>query len=294
MTKLTTASYVKITLIIALGLLILGSIGFGGCSAMRFKMMGGTEMGSANVDAASVKNLSVKWASGAVNIDVVDEGDAIELVETAPRGMTKAQQMRWSVNGDTLSIDYGTWFSCFALGRKDLQVRIPKSCAQNLGAVEIDGASGDYDVNGLGCETLKLKLASGDVDGQNLQADELRVDVASGQLDVEGRFADRVDVRTASGQTRIVCREACPKAIDADIASGSFRRAAASPLASRKRLVGSAAPSRFRRTATCTRAATEAPASTRAWPAASSASTPTTRKLLPRHPERAKTPRLSS
>ena len=200
MTKLTTASYVKITLIIALGLLILGSIGFGGCSAMRFKMMGGTEMGSANVDAASVKNLSVKWASGAVNIDVVDEGDAIELVETAPRGMTKAQQMRWSVNGDTLSIDYGTWFSCFALGRKDLQVRIPKSCAQNLGAVEIDGASGDYDVNGLGCETLKLKLASGDVDG---------------------RFADRVDVRTASGQTRIVCREACPKAIDADIASGS-------------------------------------------------------------------------
>ena len=178
-------------------------------------------MGSANVDAASVKNLSVKWASGAVNIDVVDEGDAIELVETAPRGMTKAQQMRWSVNGDTLSIDYGTWFPCFALGRKDLQVRIPKSYAQNLGAVEIDGASGDYDVNGLGCETLKLKLASGDVDGQNLQADELRVDVASGQLDVEGRFADRVDVRTASGQTRIVCREACPKAIDADIASGS-------------------------------------------------------------------------
>ena len=223
MTKLTTASYVKITLIIALGLLILGSIGFGGCSAMRFGMRGGTEMGSANVDAASVKNLSVKWASGAVNIDVVDEGDAIELVETAPRGMTKAQQMRWSVNGDTLSIDYGTWFSCFALGRKDLQVRIPKSYAQNLGAVEIDGASGDYDVNGLGCETLKLKLASGDVDGQHLQADELRVDVASGQLDVEGRFADRVDVRTASGQTRIVCREACPKAIDADIASGRSR-----------------------------------------------------------------------
>ena len=57
--------------------------------------------------------------------------------------------------------------------------------------------------------------------GQHLQADELRVDVASGQLDVEGRFADRVDVRTASGQTRIVCREACPKTIDADIASGS-------------------------------------------------------------------------
>lgn len=77
MTKLTTASCIKITLIIALGLLILGSIGFGGCSVMRFGMLGGTEMGSANVDAASVKNLSVKWVSGAVSIDVVDEGNAI-------------------------------------------------------------------------------------------------------------------------------------------------------------------------------------------------------------------------
>ena len=177
-------------------------------------------MGSANVDAASVKNLSVKWASGAVSIDVVDEGDAIELVETAPRGMTKAQQMRWSVNGDTLSIDYGTWFSCFARSRAACRCASRKATPRTW-APSIDGASGDYDVNGLGCETLKLKLASGDVDGQHLQADELRVDVASGQLDVEGRFADRVDVRTASGQTRIVCREACPKAIDADIASGS-------------------------------------------------------------------------
>ena len=220
MTKLTTASYVKITLIIALGLLILGSIGFGGCSAMRFGMRGGTEMGSANVDAASVKNLSVKWASGAVNIDVVDEGDAIELVETAPRGMTKAQQMRWSVNGDTLSIDYGTCSRARA-GPQGPAGAHSEKLRPEPGAVEIDGASGDYDVNGLGCETLKLKLASGDVDGQHLQADELRVDVASGQLDVEGRFADRVDVRTASGQTRIVCREACPKTIDADIASGS-------------------------------------------------------------------------
>ena len=121
MTKLTTASYVKITLIIVLGLLILGSIGFGGCSAMRFGMLGGTEMGSANVDAASVKNLSVKWASGAVNIDVVDECDAIELVETAPRGMTKAQESRWSVDCDKLSIVYGTRYSCYAVGLNDLQ-----------------------------------------------------------------------------------------------------------------------------------------------------------------------------
>ena len=291
MTKLTTASYVKITLIIALSLLILGSIGFGGCSAMRFGMLGGTEMGSANVDAASVKNLSVKWASGAVSIDVVDEGDAIELVETAPRGMTKAQQMRWSVNGDTLSIDYGTWFSCFALGRKDLQVRIPKSYAQNLGAVEIDGASGDYDVNGLGCETLKLKLASGDVDGQHLQADELRVDVASGQLDVEVLRRPRGRAHRVR-QTRIVCQEACPKAIGGYCQRLGGRGCSPNGFTARIEKASGQFSSSFslsqsRQRVHERRQKRQQP--TRAWPAASSASTPAT-EAPPRHPERAKTP----
>ena len=222
MAKLTSASYVKIALIIVFGALFLSVIGFGGCSSghLGSGILGGSEMGSANVDAASVKNLSVKWSAGEVKVNVTDEGDSIELIETAPRGMTKAQQMRWTLNGETLSVDYGSWFSCFALGRKDLEVRIPKSCARQLGAVDIVAASGDYDVSGLSCETLTFQLASGDLEGRDLQANNLRIDVASGQLNVEGCFPDYVNVRTASGETRVVCEEACPASIDADIASG--------------------------------------------------------------------------
>lgn len=223
MTKLTGASYVKIALIMVFGALILGAIGFGGCSSWRLSsgIWGETSLGSASVDAADVKNLSIKWGAGEVKVGVTDGGDAIELIETSTGGATKAQQMRWSVSGDTLNVDYGQWFSCSALmGRKSLEVRIPKSYAQQLGTVDIDGASGDYDVSGLGCESLKLQLASGDLTGLDLRADELRVDVASGHLSVEGRFPDRVNVRTASGETRVVCEEVCPSSIDVDIASG--------------------------------------------------------------------------
>lgn len=177
-------------------------------------------MGSANVDAASVKNLTVKWAAGAVDVHVVDGGDSIELIETASRGLTKAQEMRWALSGDTMTVDYGSWFSCFMLGRKDLEVRIPESYAQKLGTVRIDGASGDYGVSDLGCETLDLRLASGNVDAHDLTASELRIDVASGDLDVKGRFDDSVSVRTASGETWVVCEEVCPRAVDADLASG--------------------------------------------------------------------------
>lgn len=188
MTRLTRSSYVKIALIVALALLLFAVAGAGsmrGCSQGIY-LGGGTEMGNASVDAKSVRNLSVSWAAGSVDISVVDDGagDVIELVETAPTGLTKAQQMRWSVSGGTLKVDYGSWWSCFALGQKRLEVRIPERYAQSLGAVTVDGASGYYRVAGIGCDTLRLKLASGEIDADGLAAAALDVDVASGQVSV--------------------------------------------------------------------------------------------------------------
>ena len=179
-------------------------------------------MGNASVNAKSVRNLSVSWAAGSVDITVVDDGagDVIELVETAPTGLTKAQQMRWSVSGGTLKVDYGSWWSCFALGQKRLEVRIPERYAQSLGAVTVDGASGYYRVTGIGCDTLRLKLASGEIDADGLAAAALDVDVASGQVRAEGTFSERVSAKTASGQLDVVCQDAAPKQVSADLASG--------------------------------------------------------------------------
>ncbi|MBX9034532.1 DUF4097 family beta strand repeat-containing protein [Gordonibacter massiliensis (ex Traore et al. 2017)] len=225
MAKLTRSSYVKIALIIALGLLLFAVAGLGsmrGCSSQGFYLGGGAEMGNASVDAKSVKNLSISWAAGSVDVSVVDDaaGDTIELVETAPNGMTKAQQMRWSVSGDTLKVDYGSWWSCFALGQKRLEVRIPERYARNLGNVAVDGASGYYRVSGIGCDALNFKLASGEIDADDLAADTLGVDVASGQARVEGSFANRVSTKTASGQLDVVCLGTAPRQVDADLASG--------------------------------------------------------------------------
>ena len=220
MTRLTRSSYVKIALIVALALLLFAVAGAGsmrGCSQGIY-LGGGTEMGNASVDAKSVRNLSVSWAAGSVVDD--GAGDVIELVETAPTGLTKAQQMRWSVSGGTLKVDYGSWWSCFALGQKRLEVRIPERYAQSLGAVTVDGASGYYRVAGIGCDTLRLKLASGEIDADGLAAAALDVDVASGQVRAEGTFSERVSAKTASGQLDVVCQGAAPKQVSADLASG--------------------------------------------------------------------------
>lgn len=224
MTRLTRSSYAKIALIIVFALLLFAVAGFGsmrGCSQGIY-LGGGTEMGNASVDAKSVKNLSISWAAGSVDVSVVDDaaGDTIELVETAPTGLTKAQQMRWSVSGDTLRVDYGSWWSCIMLGQKRLEVRIPERYAKALGSVTVDGASGYYRVADIGCNTLKFKLASGEIDADGLAASSLDVDVASGQVRAEGEFSERVSTKTASGQLDVICQGAAPSQVSADLASG--------------------------------------------------------------------------
>lgn len=226
MAMLTRNSYIKIALVAGLGLLMLGLLGFGtmgGCS-MRMGGWGSTtQMGSASVEAANVENLDISWLAGSVNVKVVDDGEAdgaVQLIESAPHGLTKGQQMRWSLDGGTLKVDYGSGFSCFALGGKSLEVRVPKSCAERLGWVGVDGASGRYDVTGLSADTLELDLASGEMNVSDVSAKNLSVDVASGQLNAAGSFERAVDLDAASGQVRVSCEGACPRSIDADVASG--------------------------------------------------------------------------
>ncbi|WP_302395692.1 DUF4097 family beta strand repeat-containing protein [Eggerthella sinensis] len=179
-------------------------------------------MADVRVQAAGITELEIKWASGAVDVVVVDDGtcDAIELTETASRPLFEGQQMRWRVVGGTLEIDYGSWLECMMVWRKDLEVRIPRAYASAFERVTIDGASGSYRVRGVGCGTLRLKLASGKIDVQQVAAHALSVDVASGQVSASGRFEDSVAVHAASGKAWIACDGLCPRTIDTTIASG--------------------------------------------------------------------------
>lgn len=185
----------------------------------------GVLMADASVEAAGITGLAIKWASGAVNVVVVDdvEAHAIELTETAPRPLGESQRMRWRVVGSTLEVDFGSWFECFLLGRKDLEVRVPRSYANRFERVSVEGSSGSYQVRDIGCGAMKLKLASGKIDVDRVAARKLHVDVASGCVSAVGCFDEGVDVHAASGEVWVLCDGACPQSIDADIASGSVR-----------------------------------------------------------------------
>ena len=135
---------------------------------------------------------------------------------------------------------------------------------------QIDGASGDYDVNGLGCETLKAQAGlEATWTGRTAKPTSCASGVASGAARRRGApspTGGRAHRRRS--QTRIVCQEACPESNRRGycqrLGGVAVPGQRLHPLASRKRLVSSSGSLlAFAELATCTRAATEAPASTR-------------------------------
>ncbi|MEG0665661.1 DUF4097 family beta strand repeat-containing protein [Gordonibacter sp.] len=222
MAKLTSQSYVKIALVVLLTLALFGVLGFGSCSSWRFWHPGGAGqmLGSASVEATSIRNIEIDWAAGSASV-AVGEGNEIELVETSNGSLSKAQSLRWSVTGDTLKVDYGSGWSCMSLASKHLEVRVPKSLAASMGLLSIDGASGDYAVDGISCDKLQVQLASGKLDAQGVRARQLDLDAASGTMRVRGVFAESVRTNVASGKAEVTCDSTCPKTISADMASGN-------------------------------------------------------------------------
>ncbi|HIW77422.1 MULTISPECIES: DUF4097 family beta strand repeat-containing protein [Gordonibacter] len=221
MTKLTTSSYIKITLIVLIALLLGGFALFGSaCASWGFSMGGGASMGNANVSTQGIRAIDIDWAAGSVDVRPY-EGTDIELVETADRGISKAQGMRWDVKGDTLKVDYGGWMSCLSFTSKHLTVNVPRALASQLDDLDINGASGNYQVTDIGCRTFDFDLASGKLEAQGLTTDELKVDVASGKAFVEGSVANKARLHAASGRIEVTLRDKAPHTIDADLASGN-------------------------------------------------------------------------
>ena len=223
-------------------------------------------MADVSVEAAGITGLTIRWAAGSVDVVVIDDAGAhaIELTETAPRPLGETQRMRWRVVGSTLEVEFGSWFECFLLGRKDLEVRIPRAFASAFERVSVEGSSGLYQVRDIGCGTMKLKLASGRIDVDRVAARGLSIDVASGYVSAAGRFDESVRAHVASGEIRVLCtvraRNRSMPISQAAACVWPFPRRRVSRPASRRRRARSRADSRSSRPAAATATATAPPA----------------------------------
>ncbi|WP_165062637.1 DUF4097 family beta strand repeat-containing protein [Adlercreutzia sp. ZJ154] len=238
MTKLTKATYVKISLVILLCLVLCGGI-FScsvGCSHafQQFNKHFMTEfdaaqfenLGSANINADDIKNIELQWLAGAVDV-VLDESNSNEIVlsETSSSRMPERQKMRWRVHNNTLQVAYGweqSWLvGCSATSHKNLTLTIPKTLGEHLDSFTLQAASGTYNLGSIGCDSLKIDLASGNVNSEKLRANKLQINVASGDANIRGVFSQLVDLDIASGGINLTCLQECPSNANLQIASGN-------------------------------------------------------------------------
>lgn len=232
MTRLTTASYVKIGLLVLLAIVLCG--GIASCSARctpsydfdySYDDVTMRETGAGTVAGADVRSISIAWAAGSATITVCGDAETGgEVVFTETGSAVRSHPLRWTCENGTLYISYDTLKNgisgCSSFGSKQLEVKVPRSVAQSLERFELDVASGDYTVEGLTCQTAKLGVASGTVEVADVVVQNLKADIASGHVALAGDLTEAFDLKIASGDVSISTGQ-CPKNGKLDIASGS-------------------------------------------------------------------------
>ena len=185
-----------------------------------------TELSSATIDPASIRNVTINWAEGSVEVYPVKDAaldGKILIREYTIGGSARLPQMNVSDGDGMLNIDYNAGISSFLFGcslsSKHLVVEIPVEAFNTLLSFEVNGASGQYFIRGVDAESFNLHLASGQMNIDGVTAKSLVVDVASGRLSLSGVFQN-VESSLASGQIQMECLEECPQRASFSTMSG--------------------------------------------------------------------------
>lgn len=191
-------------LAIALSLETFNIFSVSGISVLRGELYDDPE--SYNIGEASysnIKNLSIHWSAGSVDI-VVYDGEEIRLEENGAIG-DEDDKMRSRAFGDTLEIRYVKsgyrWFE--NVKKKELKIYIPWSVAQELGTIEMFTGSADLHVGepgneSIACKKLDIDCVSGKINVNMVSAGNFDFDGVSASLTVPGDFGNIV-ADTVSG-----------------------------------------------------------------------------------------------
>jgi hypothetical protein len=153
--------------------------------------------GEAITIGTPVRELKIDWVSGGIDIGVHD-GPGIVFSEQSRRELSKRQRLRYSLDGQRLTISFSASGLFFTPNTsKRLTVLLPRTA---LDLLDIDNVSGEVQVVGA-------------------TADEVKVDTVSGELVLENLAAGNLRIHSVSGDARIVL-SAPPRQVKMDSVSG--------------------------------------------------------------------------
>ena len=175
--KKKTAIWIKIIVLGILTLALIGIliVGILGNTFRNFPIFGSFssydnadlyQVGNADISASELSSLSIDWVSGSVKVDVYD-GNVIQIREDGASDLSDSDKAHYYYHDGTLDVRYresGSFFSFFhSLGRKNLEILIPRSLASNLSEISGDVVSADTTINGLSTKNFYLDTVSGNL-----------------------------------------------------------------------------------------------------------------------------------
>lgn len=239
-----TKGVVKIILfsLLAVCLTALLAAGLHGDASLPFFSFGGntySEPESYTTGSGSARGkltaLDIDWARGDISLRLYD-GDSILLTEDDVSDPD--EQMRFRLRDGILTVHTrksGLWWGSFP--KKNLEILIPRACADALRSLNIDHATGAILLDGLTVRTLNIDAASAEVRASacsftsvdidaasgdcfftDCTVDDFSMDAASGSADLSGSFGS-IDLDSASGDLRLDASTA-PTRVEVDTASG--------------------------------------------------------------------------
>lgn len=178
--------------------------------------------GEVTFEASRIKNLEIDWVAGSVQIRAADT-DRITVSESRPKD--NKYKLTYKLSGNTLELDYAggavsIGFGNWSMPSKDLIITVPKDWV--CGALEIDGASLDIELQDLNVGKIDLDGASCTLDFVG-KVDSVDIDGAS--ADITLNCANRIsaiNVDGASCDLKVILPKECGFLVEMDGLSCSF------------------------------------------------------------------------
>ena len=160
--------------------------------------------GEYTVPVEDIRSVEVDWSSGWVDV-LVDNGTDIRFTE-AGKDITEETALRWYAVDGVLTIRYcrnGT----VTIMNKSLTLTLPSALAGDMERLTLNTASADVTVSSAAIRAKKLELdgASGNFDVEVIRADTVKLSSASGNHTFTGAF-DRLEAGSASGDMTVNSR----------------------------------------------------------------------------------------
>ena len=211
MIRVITYSCIAIILIIILTLGLFGRIpfipginwNFGGNYYANSEQY---QAGGDELTVTDMTQLEVNWMDGIITILPYD-GTTVQFFETNAQNLAPKDQLHYLYQDGKLTIQYKSakhfpfLFGSINGKGKSLEIKLPKSIAENLNECRVDSVSSKIDISGIQAEKISLDTTSGDLKLRESTTDTLSIDSVSGSIQGEQVVIDeKMDVDTTSGK----------------------------------------------------------------------------------------------